>query len=217
MGPSHWGTLDSSYVLADSGQSQSPIDIPSSASASAPAFTIEYAPSRINLIYNGHTVEEKEEGGSFLTVGGTRYELAQFHFHSPSEHTVDGVHTAMEMHLVHKSATQAVAVVGVLIEPGEAENQAFGDLWAYLPTEENRTRASDLTIDPTAMLPQDRSAYSYEGSFTTPPCTEGVDWVVFKEPVQISQGQVDQFRAILMGNNRPTQPMHGRDVALTRK
>ncbi len=215
VGPSHWGTLDPRYALADSGQSQSPIDIPSTASATAPAFAIEYTPSRINLVYNGHTVEEKEEGGSFLTLQDTRYELAQFHFHSPSEHTVDGAHAAMEMHLVHKSAAQEVAVVGVLIEPSDADNPAFSGVWEYLPSDSNRTRASELTIDPAAMLPQDRAAYAYEGSFTTPPCTEGVDWVVFKEPVRLSQAQIDQFRAILMGNNRPTQPLRGREVAVT--
>ena len=216
LGPSHWATLDPSYALAASGQSQSPIDIPSSATATAPGFALAYGPSRINLIYNGHTVEEKEDGGSYFTHEGTRYELAQFHFHSPSEHTVDGEHAAMEMHLVHKSAANEVAVVGVFIEPGEAENPAFADVWAYLPDASNRSRTSEQTVDVAAMLPAKKNAYAYEGSFTTPPCTEGVDWVVLTEPVRLSQGQIDTFRAILMGNNRPTQDLHGREVALTR-
>jgi carbonic anhydrase len=177
---------------------------------------VAYGPSRINLVYNGHTVEGKEDVGSYLTLGGTRYELAQFHFHSPSEHTVDGKYAAMEMHLVHKSASNEVAVVGVFLEPGEADNPAFADVWAYLPDASNRSRTSERTVDVGAMLPQDRTAYAYEGSFTTPPCTEGVEWLVLTDPVRLSQGQIDTFRAILMGNNRPTQDLHGREVAVTR-
>ena len=77
-----------------------------------------------------HTVEEKEDRGSYHTMDGTRYELAQFHFHSPSEHTVDGKHAAMEMHLVHKSEANEVAVLAVLIEPGAEDNAAFAQVWA---------------------------------------------------------------------------------------
>ncbi len=153
LGPSHWATLDPSYALAGSGQSQSPIDIPSTATATAPGFALAYGPSRINLIYNGHTVEEKEDGGNYLTHEGTRYELAQFHFHSPSEHTVDGEHAAMEMHLVHKSAANEVAVVGVFIEPGEADNSAFADVWAYLPDASNRSRPCKSCQAPPARSP----------------------------------------------------------------
>ena len=150
---------------------------------------------------------------SYLTMDGTRYELAQFHFHSPSEHTVDGKHAAMEMHLVHKSEANEVAVLAVLVEPGAEDNAAFAQVWDYLPSAEAPTRTSDVTVNPASMLPMtSRAAYEYRGSFTTPPCTEGVQWVVLKEPARLSQGQIDQFRGVIEGNNRPPQPLNDRTL-----
>ena len=215
-GPAMWASLDPSYALAREGRSQSPIDLSSAAAEGGVPFAVDYAMSKINLVYNGHTVEEMEDKGSFLTVGNQRYELAQFHFHAPSEHTVDGKHAAMEMHLVHKNEAGDVAVLGVLIEEGDVDNPAFADVWRYLPSDEMRATTSEMKIQPTAMLPADRSAYEYVGSFTTPPCTEGVKWIVLRTPALLSSNQIDAFRAIISGNNRPTQPLHGREVVLTR-
>lgn len=215
-GPSHWGDLCPDYVLAKTGTRQSPIDIRDAAGEALPPIEFDYRPARIDLVYNGHTVEEKEDGTSSVTVGGKRYVLQQFHFHSPSEHTLDGRHTAMEMHLVHKGDGGEVAVVGVMIEEGTRDNAAFAGIWDYLPNAENRTREAEVTIDVAELLPAKHDYYHYSGSFTTPPCTEDVLWMVLRTPVQLSAAQIREFRSVITGNNRPVQPLNARTVTVSR-
>jgi carbonic anhydrase len=156
-----------------------------------------------------------EDGASAIVVEGKRYVLAQFHFHAPSEHTIDGRHADMEMHLVHKSEDGQVAVVGVMIRAG-AENLAFAPIWDRLPTPANKERRATATIDAASLLPKDHGHYRYLGSFTTPPCTEGVLWLVLRTPVELSRAQIDQFRAVIEGNNRPVQPRNQRAIEYTR-
>lgn len=208
-GPARWGDLSPDYVLAKTGREQSPIDLHSASSASLPELRFHYKPSKIHLIYNGHTVQENEDPGSFGSVGEKRLELQQFHFHSPSEHTVDGNHFPMEMHLVHKASDGTVGVVAVFIRQGE-HNKAFDHVWNLLPDANEPKRDSELRIDTMALLPESRGYYSYHGSFTTPPCTEQVKWVVLKTPVELSKRQIERFRLVIDGNNRPVQPLNGR-------
>lgn len=208
-GPAYWGTLSPAYALAKTGRRQSPVDLHSATSKKLPSLNLQYRPSKIHLIYNGHTIQENEDPGSCELLNGVRYELQQFHFHSPSEHTVDGRHFPMEMHLVHQSQDGRVAVVGVLIEIG-AHNHAFDDLWSMLPDDRQPGRDSEKSIDVGRLLPRELAYYSYEGSFTTPPCTEDVQWAVLKQPIVLSAAQVEAFRAVIQGNNRPVQPLHGR-------
>lgn len=213
-GPDHWGDLDPGYILAKTGKHQSPIDITSTVASNLPGIEFEYHPSKIDLVYNGHTVEEIEDKHSAIDVDGRHFVLQQFHFHAPSEHTVDGKHFDMEMHLVHKSNDGTIAVVGVLIEAGD-DNPAFDAVWNYLPTAENRERVEETSVDAATLLPEDRSYYRYTGSFTTPPCTEDVLWMVLKSPIQLSADQIAKFRAVISGNNRPTQPLNGREIAVS--
>ncbi len=213
-GPGHWGDLSPDYVLAAKGQQQSPIDITGAASQDLPAIEFAYHPSQIDLVYNGHTVEEIEDKHSSINVDGQHFVLHQFHFHAPSEHTIDGKHASMEMHLVHKSEDGKVAVVGVLIDTG-ADNPAFDAVWDYLPSAANRERIESATIDAANLLPVDHSYYRYTGSFTPPPCTEDVLWMVLKTPVELSAGQIEKFRSVISGNNRPTQPLNERTVAVS--
>ncbi len=215
IGPAHWGDLCPDYALASTGRRQSPIDIHGATPQDLSAVEFRYHPAVIDVLYNGHTVEEKEDLASSVVVDGVEYTLQQFHFHSPSEHTVDGAHAAMEMHLVHKSAAGDVAVVAVMIEEG-AENAAFAPIWSFLPDASRPARTSSTTVDAGALLPAGRRYYRYDGSFTTPPCTEGVLWVVLLEPVQLSGTQIAQFRAVIEGNNRPVQPLNGRSIAVSR-
>ncbi len=215
IGPSHWGDLSPKYALAKDGKQQSPIDIRGAASADLPSLAFDYKPSRINLVYNGHTVEEMEDGKSSVTVGGKRYTLEQFHFHSPSEHTINGRHADMEMHLVHKAADDTLAVVAVMINEG-AENAAFAPVWDNLPSKDMAKREASATIDASALLPSDHGYYRYMGSLTTPPCTEGVHWMVLRTPIALSRSQIDAFRAVIHGNNRPVQPLNGRAVDTSR-
>lgn len=215
IGPERWGDLSPDYALAKSGIEQSPIDLYDGASLDLPEIDFHYRPTRIDLVYNGHTVEQEDTGGCYIEVGGNRYTLAQFHFHSPSEHTVNGRHAEMELHLVHKDHGGNVAVVSVLIEEG-SENPAFAPVWSNLPTDANRKRESAAVVDPGALLPADRGYLRYMGSFTTPPCTEGVLWLVLRSPGELSAAQIAAFRAVLDGNNRPVQPLNGRAISVSR-
>lgn len=213
-GPSSWGSLDAEYFAADKGSSQSPIDIQSARAVQArmPALELATAASPLRVLNNGHTVQVNCAPGNSLRFADQQYALQQFHFHSPSEHTLDGQHAAIEMHLVHKSADGHAAVVSVMIHPGAA-NAAFDALWQNLPTQECEERAvAGVSIDPGALLPADRSYYWYDGSLTTPPCTEGVRWFVLATPIEMSGEQIARFREAYDGNNRPVQPHNARLV-----
>ena len=212
--PAHWGNLSPDYALADTGKHQSPIDISSPAPAQLPHLLFNYHPSRIDLVYNGHTIEEIENRESLLTFDNQTFTLEQFHFHSPSEHTVDGRHFDMEMHLVHKSDDGRVAVIGVFIESGKS-NPAYDSVWDYLPTSDNRERKSETSVNASVLLPENTRHYSYTGSFTTPPCTEDVSWILMASPVQLSKDQIEKFRAVIKNNNRPVQSLNGRVVQVS--
>lgn len=207
-GPAHWGDLDASYRIAKTGKHQSPIDIRDALLATWPPLKFNYVPSRIQVINNGHTIEQTEDRGSFVIADEVQYELKQFHFHAPSEHTVNGKHYPMEMHLVHKSASETVAVVAVFIEEGES-NGVFDWL---LPAADQSPPDRKDQIDTETLMPAERQYFSYDGSFTTPPCTERVKWFVLKTPISLSKQQIDRFRKVIEGNNRPVQKLFGRPI-----
>ncbi len=210
-GPDHWGDLTPQYVLAKNGRRQSPINIGDTQSTQLPPLSFDYHPAKIVLVYNGHTIKETEERGSLLHVGATTFELKQFHFHSPSEHTVNGEHFDMEVHLVHRSEAGQIAVVGVFIHQGQA-NLALDAIWNYLPTETNKQLEYESVFNAVSLLPASRQYVAYDGSLTTPPCTEGVKWFVLTNPIELSKAQIEKFRRIISGNNRPVQKLYGRRV-----
>jgi carbonic anhydrase len=211
-GPEHWGDISEEWEACEVGKAQSPVDLSASKAADLPGLAFDYRPTPVAIVNNGHTVQVNYEKGSTLTVGGAVYELVQFHFHAPSEHTVDGKHHPLEMHLVHKDAAGKLAVVGVLVEEGEA-NPAFAPVFDHLPK-----MKAPLAVVPEArvnaeeLLPADLAYYAYAGSLTTPPCSEGVHWKVLAKPVQMSKEQIEAFRRIYPGNNRPVQGLNGRVV-----
>ncbi len=210
-GPSTWASLDEGNSACGAGHSQSPIDIAQPSGADLPDIVFEYKPSTIEFVNNGHSVQNNYQPGSFITVDGKRYQLAQLHFHAPSEHHVRGKSYDAEMHLVHKADDGALAVVGVLIESGR-ENKAFEKLWSQMPETKGDDNKSADTIDAAALLPADRTAYRYGGSLTTPPCSEGVNWSILVTPIQMSGQQLATFTKLYHGNNRPVQPLNGRLV-----
>jgi carbonic anhydrase len=210
IGPTHWGELSPEYALAKDGKRQSPVDIRNTLSRALPRIEFNYRPSRIHLVYNGHTIQENEDPGSF-GLANDKFELQQFHFHAPSEHTVDGKHFPMEMHLVHKAKDGTSGVVAVFIKEGE-HNRAFDPVWDILPDANRPKQNAEIKIDASSLLPEVTSYYSYDGSFTTPPCTEQVKWVVLAHPVSLSKQQIMRFREVIHGNNRPVQPLNGRHV-----
>jgi carbonic anhydrase len=215
-GPAHWGALDTKFETCQVGKHQSPIDIRGAKAADLPAIQFAYQPSPLKVIDNGHTVQVTCAPGSFITVGGEKYELQQFHFHHPAEEKVNGKSYPMVAHLVHKNTEGRLAVVAVLLREGDA-NSVIGEIWKYLPAEEGKESAPDgVSVDATRLLPSNRGYYTFTGSLTTPPCSEGVTWFVLKTPAQISKGQVATFAKKYPHNARPVQPLNGRDVQATR-
>ena len=225
-GPAHWGTLSAKFASCQSGRAQSPIDIVAPARRDTPdAIAMEFAPASLRIVHhdhvadainNGHTIQVNYSEGDTLTVGGRAYQLVQYHFHAPSEHTVNGRQFPMEMHLVHTSADGQLAVVGVLVAEG-AHNASFDPIWANLPvTKGVENHLEHVKVDVDALLPKARTTYRYDGSLTTPPCSEGVKWFVMTAPIALSKAQIEAFTALFHGNNRPVQPLNGRSVLTDR-
>jgi carbonic anhydrase len=214
--PAEWGNLDQEFATCKLGKHQSPIDIRGAKQADLPAIKFDYSPSPLKVIDNGHTIMVNYAPGSTIEVGGTRYELTQFHFHKPSEEKIDGKSHAMVAHLVHKSADGKLAVVAVLLDKGAA-NPAIETIWKNLPKEKEKEAApANVSVDATTLLPADKGYYTFEGSLTTPPCSEGVRWLVLKTPVKISDGEIAAFGKIYPMNARPTQAINGRAIEATK-
>jgi carbonic anhydrase len=222
-GPNHWGDLSPEWSLCKTGTSQTPIDIvvkDAVKSKDLKPLELAYKPLPLTVQNNGHTVVVNAPAGNTLGAAGDKWELAQFHFHSPSEHMVDGKPMDAELHLVHKNAKGELAVVGVLLKKGK-ENKALAAVFDNLP--EPPEKGADpaapkaiegKTIDLMPLLPKKAGYYSYSGSLTTPPCTENVSWIVLAPTAEISEAQLDKFKKATHGDtNRPIQPMGSRKVA----
>jgi len=212
--PVKWGSLDPAFAACATGKAQSPVDVPSSAPGKAQPAKIAYRAGAADIVNNGHTVQVDYKPGSVVTVDGRAYELKQFHFHAPSENRIDGKTFPLEGHLVHADAQGKLAVVAVMFTEG-ADNAALASLWKNLPTHEGEKQAVPASFDASALLPAERSYYRFAGSLTTPPCSEGVTWLVMRTPVTASAAQVAAFtKAVGFANNRPVQPLNGRKVVL---
>ena len=210
-GPAYWGELNPEYVLCETGTSQSPVNIDQASQLDLANIEFSYQPSPLTIVNNGHTIQVTYADGSFIELDGVRYNLKQFHVHAPSEHEINGQLAAMELHLVHKSDDGKIAVVGILFKQG-AENAALSPVWAHLPTEAGAEQTFDAEVDAATLLPADKTSFRYAGSLTTPPCTEGVNWLLMTQAQEISPEQLRQFTAIYDGNNRPVQPLNGREI-----
>jgi carbonic anhydrase len=215
-GPAHWGELTSEFAACKTGHRQSPVNIVGAQKADLPAIQFEYKSSALRIINNGHTIEINYAPGSFIRVGDKRYELKQFHFHHPSEETIKNKRFPMEVHLVHSDADGNLAVVSVLLEEGSA-NPLVETLWGLAPKTPGPEKTDDnLQINVADLLPATRSYFTFAGSLTTPPCTEGVSWFVLKTPLTISKKQVATFAAIYPYDERPTQSLNGRTVLVSK-
>ena len=193
-GPTHWGDLKPDYSVCKLGQRQSPIDIRDAKKASLPPIQLNYKPSALKIINNGHTIQINYASGSFITVGDKRYELRQFHFHHPSEEQVKGKAYDMVIHLVHADSEGHLAVVAVLLKSGSA-NPLIRGLWENLPKLEGKEESvSGVEVNAAELLPKSLGYYTFDGSLTTPPCSEGVTWFVLQTPVEVSAHQVAAAR-----------------------
>ncbi|MCL4165903.1 UNVERIFIED_CONTAM: hypothetical protein GTU68_057644 [Idotea baltica] len=221
VGPSNWGKLSPVYALCSEGNGQSPIDISETEVGDEAQFKLDYGstPLKIafnqhvdNIVDNGHTIQVNVDAGSTVTFGEKVYDLKQFHFHTPSEHTIDGEHLPIEMHFVHQSDDKSLAVLSVLFKEGAA-NDNFANIVPNLPKTKGESKLlDDETVQLHMHVPQNNSAYFYNGSLTTPPCSENVQWVVLKENPTMSAEQIKAFSDIIGPNNRPVNELNGRSI-----
>ena len=208
-GPDHWGALDAGFATCAQGQRQSPIDIRDGIAVDLDPIAFDYHASPFRVTDTGHTVQVDVDPGDAIEVLGRRYELQQLHFHNPSEERIAGRQFAMVAHLVHKSADGRIAIVAVLLEPGSA-NAVVQSVWNNLPLERGEPVVARKSLDLAALLPAERGYFTYMGSLTTPPCSEGVLWMVMREPVQLSAAQIAIFARLYPMNARPLQQAAGR-------
>ena len=211
-GPEHWGDIDPAYAVCGTGTSQSPIDISAPSEQNLANIAFHYQPSEMNILNNGHTVQVNYDAGSYIELDGVRYNVAQFHYHAPSEHAIDGKLFAAEIHIVHKNADGQLAVVGIMLEDG-AENSAFAPFISNLPAEKADVKDAGVKINAAGFLPTVQTTFRYSGSLTTPPCTEGVNWLVMTTPVELSAAQLSALEALFEDNNRPLQELNDRPLA----
>lgn len=210
-GPENWAKLSPKYADCD-GKNQSPINLTGLISATLNPIMISYQAGGNEILNNGHTVQVSYAAGRSILVDGThQYNLDQFHFHAPSENRIDGATYAMEAHLVHKDQDGNIAVIALMFTEG-AENEALAKIWPSLP-ENGKTIKLNPPFDVAKLLPDNHDYYRYNGSLTTPPCTEGVLWLVLKHSVTASKAQIDAFRNVMRHpNNRPLQFLNARAV-----
>jgi len=222
-GPEHWADLSPDFAPCREGVEQSPIDLTGAVPIEdagierrlgTEVLTFDQRARVMDLVDNGHTIQVTNDVPMALDLGDTHFELVQFHFHAPSEHTIDGEHAPLEVHLVHKSADGELAVMGILVEEGEHDV-----LWEPLigglpdgPGDERHLQGLDLDMNELGPLPE--RFFRYQGSLTTPPCSEGVEWIVMAEKRQISPEQMAAMVARLHDNNRPVQPLGDRQIGL---
>lgn len=216
-GPEHWASEDPAFATCGTGRHQSPIDIENAVAEPLPPIEFAYQPIPLTVTDTGHSFQVNAPPGSGgITVGGEHYDLAQFHFHRPSEEEIHGHRYAMVAHLVHKNAKGELAVVAVLIHQGEA-NAFLKPVFDHFPVKgapEASVAGAKLNLN--EFLPPQRGYYTFEGSLTTPPCSEHVRWFVLKHAVQASPAQVQQFAVRYPHDARPVQPLNDRTVAETR-
>ena len=211
-GPEHWGELAPEYAACSAGKNQSPINLTGIIEGELPELRVNYQAGGHEIVNDGHTIQVNYAPGSTMTVGGRSFELKQFHFHSPSENTIEGQSYPMEAHFVHADENGNLAVIGVMFKPGEP-NAELEKAWARIPEEAGQENALEETVDANLLLPPDRAYYRYNGSLTTPPCSEGVRWFIMKSNDTASQEQIEKFVSTLHhANNRPVQPINARVV-----
>ena len=212
-GPDHWGSLSPDYALCADGTAQSPIDIRDASELDLVDIRFEYGRTANVVTNTGHSIQVDVEGDSHIIYNGIKYDLLQFHFHAPSEHRIDGQAAAMEVHFVHHDPNSgALAVVGILLEEGERDNDAYAPVFSDLPAQADRSRVSDDSLELATLLPQTRTFYTYQGSLTTPPCSEIVRWLLLDTTIELSAGQIAAYTAIYANNARPVQPLGQRDL-----
>lgn len=215
-GPDEWGKIDPSYAACSNGKAQSPIDIRGAKKTDLPPLTFAYHSVPLAVVDNGHTIQVNYPPGSFLTVAQKTYQLKQFHFHHPSEEHASGQTYDMEVHLVHADSEGKLAVVAVFFQKKDA-NKLLDSVWQNLPAEKGKVvDVPNVTLNANELLPPDHAYYTYVGSLTTPPCSEGVTWYVMKHPITLSEAQLALFAKLYPSDARPIQATNHRKILATK-
>ncbi len=210
-GPAAWGSLDPAFAACSTGRLQSPIDLRGARAADdAERIRARYTPTALTVENNGHTVEAVPEEEQTLRIGSKRFNLLQFHVHTPSEHAVRGRRSPLELHFVHQADDGERAVLGVLVRRGE-RNESFAEL-GRLPRAEGQEVEVEERVDLRGLMPARLTAFRYSGSLTTPPCSEGIRWNVVDTPIEMSRRQLRRVRSITGLSARPLQPRNGRPL-----
>lgn len=211
-GPEKWGQLSDKYALCERGDMQSPIDLAGANARANVKIAVDYRPGPLTVSNKGLTVQADFAPGSSMTSGGSKFNLIQIHFHTPSEHAISGKRYPLTGHFVHASDDGRLGVLGVMFEEGAA-NGILAQILAATPAKKSDARTvAGQTIDPNKMLPADRAVYRYMGSLTTPPCSEGVNWHVLKHPITASADQIAAFGKLMGNNARPVRALNNRLV-----
>lgn len=212
-GPAHWAELDPEFASCAVGKSQSPVELKDVPGSHLGAIVFDYRIAGTEVWNNGHTIQIGFQPGNAITVGSKVYALQQVHFHAPSEHRINGKTFAMEAHFVHADPDGNKAVVGVMFAEGKA-NPALEAAWAAMPQQsDGKASLEPRSLAPAELLPATREYFRYSGSLTTPPCSEGVTWLVLKTPLTASKPQIERLAHTLHhANNRPLQPLNARAV-----
>jgi carbonic anhydrase len=210
--PEYWGKLSPEFTMCSIGKNQSPINLTSFTDAELQPVGIHYHGGGNEIINNGHSVQINYQAGSKISLDGMEFELKQYHFHTPSENLINDKSYPMEVHLVHADKDENLAVAAVMFEEGE-ENKSIAQAWERMPEKAGIHNELPSIAAAEGLLPEDQDYYRFNGSLTTPPCTEGVRWIVMKKPVTASKEQIDTFSKV-MGhpNNRPIQPINARQI-----
>lgn len=213
-GPLGWGKLDPAFKTCSDGHQQSPLDIRNTRlNKSLQPIEFHYLAGTETLENNGRTIVVHVNPGSYIVANGTRYDLVQYEFRHPSEEAVKGRLTDMGVQFLHKSADGKMAILAVrMTENQDAPNAILATLFARLPKKAGETLKINDLVNPGGLLPADRSYWTYMGSLTTPPCTEGVRWFVFQQPVTLSRTQLNNYVSLFRINTRPLQTPHGRQI-----
>ena len=211
-GPEHWGTLDDKFITCAAGKNQSPINLTGMIEGQLPEIEFNYKTGGELILNNGHTIQVNYQPGSSISISGSTFELKQFHFHAPSENTILDKSFPLEAHFVHADKAGNLAVIAVMFKVG-AKNTELEKAWNLMPEKANERQSLFINVDASKLLPVLRDYYRFDGSLTTPPCSEGVWWLVMKSPLTVSTEQLEKFsRTLHHPNNRPVQPINARTV-----
>ncbi len=202
----NWGSFCTAYKTCIEGQLQSPINIETSTIKSGSDLSIEfnYIPTLVDLVNNGHSFQANVEANEEFNIDNHCFSLQQFHFHEPSEHHLDGIIFPMELHFVHEDDEGNIAVVGVFVKEGKS-HPVLEEIMNHLPSKKGEHHFTQVSCDLLQLMPEQKSVFHYTGSLTTPPCSEGIEWFVMEQPIELSKTQIDQFKKHYHNNNRPIQ------------